>query len=303
MTEPKCTTVAFLGLGSMGYGMAQSAIREGLDCYCRDIRPEPLERILAEGAKGALTPEALAEADVAVVTVLNAAQTEAVLFGEDGIVRHMRKGAVVVCCVTMDPDVARQMESRCQDAGLLFIDAPISGGSIKAAQGTLSILASGRPEAFDAARPVLDAMAETVFELGESAGTASAMKAVNQLLCGVHISALGEAVTFAATQGIPAAQFLNVISKCAGSSWMLENRGPHIVDGDYTPHSAVNIWLKDLGIAQELAGKAGAPTPLMSVALEQFKAAADAGLGLEDDAAVAKVYAKAAGVSLPESAA
>lgn len=303
MTQPKFTTVAFIGLGSMGYGMAQSAIRAGFDCYCRDIRPEPLERILAEGAKGRLTPEALAEADVAVVTVLNAAQTEAVLFGDDGIVGHMRKGAVIVCCVTMNPDVTLQMESRCQDAGLLFIDAPISGGSIKAAQGTLSILASGCPESFASARPVLDAMAETVFELGDGAGTASAMKAVNQLLCGVHIAALGEAVTLAATQGIPAAQFLNVISKCAGSSWMLENRGPHIVDGDYTPHSAVNIWLKDLGIAEELASKAGAPTPLMSVALEQFKAAANAGLGLEGDAAVAKVYAKAAGVTLPKGTA
>lgn len=303
MTKVKFTTAAFLGLGSMGYGMAQSAIRAGIDCYCHDMRPEPVERILADGAKGALSPETLALTDVVVVTVLNAAQTEEVLFGADGIVAHLPKGAVIVSCVTMDPGVARKLEAQCREAGLLFIDAPISGGSIKAASGALSILASGSPEAFAAARPVLDAMAETVFTLGDNAGTASAMKAVNQLLCGVHIAALGEAVTFAATQGIPPEQFLNVISKCAGSSWMLENRGPHIVAGDYTPHSAVNIWLKDLGIAGTLAEQAGATTPLMTAALDQFKAAADAGLGHEDDAAVAKIYARAAGVALPGTAA
>jgi 3-hydroxyisobutyrate dehydrogenase-like beta-hydroxyacid dehydrogenase len=195
--------------------------------------------------------------------------------------------------------VARELEVRCRDVELLFIDAPISGGSLKAASGMLSILASGSPEAFAAAGPVLDAMAETVFELGDTAGTASAMKAVNQLLCGVHIAALGEALTFAATQNIPPEQFINVISKCAGSSWMLENRGPHIVAGDYTPHSAVNIWLKDLEIAGTLAEQAGASTPLMIAALDQFKAAADAGLGGEDDAAVVKIYAEAAGVTLP----
>ena len=125
------------------------------------------------------------------------------------------------------------------------------------------------------------------------------MKAVNQLLAGVHIAAMAEALTFAMTQGIEPAQFVEVISKCAGTSWMLENRAPHIVEGNYEPHSAVNIWLKDLGIVLDIAKQAGFSAPLTAVALQQFVAAAGSGLGNEDDAAVAKVYARNANLTLP----
>ena len=160
-------------------------------------------------------------------------------------------------------------------------------------------MASGTQAAFEAARPVLDATAETVFELGDAAGAGSAMKAVNQLLAGVHIAAMAEAVTFGMTQGISPQTFMDVIPKCAGTSWMLENRAPHIVEGDYSPHSSVNIWPKDLGIVLDIAGTTNFPAPITSAALAQFKSAAGMGLGQEDDAAVAKVYARAAQLTLP----
>ncbi len=204
-----------------------------------------------------------------------------------------------MACATVPPAFAKDMAARCAEAGILYLDAPISGGSIKAAKGQLSIMASGTPEAFTSARPVLDSIAETVFELGDEAGAGSAMKAVNQLLAGVHIAAMAEALTFGMTQGVAPEKFVEVISKCAGTSWMLENRAPHIVAGDYTPHSSVNIWPKDLGIVLDVAKSAQFSAPITTAALQQFDAAARMGHGSEDDAAVAKVYARNAGLTLP----
>jgi len=193
------------------------------------------------------------------------------------------------------------MADRCADYGVHYLDAPISGGAAKAAAGRLSIMASGTVQAFAAAATVLDATAEKVFTLGDAAGAGSAMKAVNQLLAGVHIAAMAEALTFGLSQGVSAEKFVEVIPECAGTSWMLENRAPHIVAGDYTPHSSVNIWPKDLGIVLDIARGAGFEAPVTEAALAQFVEAAAMGLGGEDDAAVAKVYAARAGVALPKN--
>ena len=292
-------SIAAIGLGSMGYGMAQSCLRAGHTTYGFDIVPEAMARFQAEGGAGGTRDVIASELDAAMVVVLNAAQTEDVLFGDSGLVPHLRDGAVEIACATVPPDFARAMATRCAEHGVLYLDAPISGGAVKAADGRLSVMASGSPEAFAAARPVLDAIAETVFELGETAGAGSAMKSVNQLLAGVHIAAMAEAMTFGMTQGIAPETFLEVIPQCAGTSWMLENRAPHIVHGDYTPHSQVNIWPKDLGIALDIARQAQFSAPLTAAAMQQFLAAAGMGLGREDDAAVAKVYARNAGLTLP----
>lgn len=289
------SNIAVFGLGSMGYGIAQSVLRAGHTVWGLDVVPAQVERFQSEG--GATGDPA--DLDVAVVVVLNAAQTEDVLFGANGIVASMRPGSAVVSCATVPPEFARTMAAKALERGVHYLDAPISGGSVKAAQGALSVMASGTEDAFAAAAPALDAMAETVFRLGDAAGAGSAMKSVNQLLAGVHIATMAEAMTFGISQGIPPQQFLEVISKCAGTSWMLENRAPHIVEGDYTPHSAVNIWLKDLGIVQSIAEGAGLDTPITQAALGQFTQAAEAGLGREDDAAVAKIYARKAGLKLP----
>ena len=292
--------IAVIGLGSMGYGMAQSALRAQHRVHGFDIAPAAMERFRAEGgAEGAL-PDVAGSLDAVVVVVLNAAQTEAVLFGPEGVVQNLKPGAVVMACATVAPDFARAMAARCEGFGVHYLDAPISGGSMKAAAGQLSIMASGSRAAFAAARPALDAMAQTVFDLGDAPGAGSAMKAVNQLLAGVHIAAMAEAMTFGMTQGVSPAKFMEVIPKCAGTSWMLENRGPHIVAGDYTPHSSVDIWPKDLGIVLDIAKGAKFGAPITAAALQQFLAASGSGLGREDDAAVAKVYARNAGLTLPE---
>ncbi|MEM9797247.1 MAG: L-threonate dehydrogenase [Pseudomonadota bacterium] len=284
--------VGVWGLGSMGLGMAQSLVRAGHAVAGFDLREEAVAAL--EGRVD-LAPEAL---EAAVLVVLSARQIEDVLFGAGDLAAKLPEGAVVIACATIPPDVARDMAARCGAAGLLYLDAPISGGAAKAASGDLSIMAGGDAAAFAAAKPLLDAMAETVFALG-AAGAGSAMKAVNQMLAGTHIAAMAEAMVFGITQGVTPERFMEVIPSCAGTSWMLENRGPHVRDGDYTPRSAVEIWLKDLGIAAAAAQSAGMDLPLAETALAQFRAAAEAGLGREDDAAVAKIYANQAGVDLP----
>ncbi len=290
---------AVIGLGSMGYGMATSLVRAGHRVWGFDLNADQVARFRAAGGQDGELGAVASALDAVAVVVLNAAQTEAVLFGGTGVVPRMRAGAVVLACATVPPEFARAMAARCQEYGVHYLDAPISGGSVKAANGQLSIMASGTPGAFAAARPALDALAETVFELGDSAGAGSAMKAVNQLLAGVHIATMAEALTFGMTQGVTPEKFVEVISKCAGTSWMLENRAPHIVAGDYTPHSSVNIWPKDLGIVLDIAKSAQFSAPITAAALQQFVAAAGMGHGQEDDAAVAKVYARNAGLTLP----
>ena len=291
---------AVIGLGSMGGGIARALLRAGLPVWGFDVDPALQSAFRAAGGRAASRSEAARAADVVVIVVVNAAQLESVLFGEDGMAAEMRAGSLVVACSTVAPEVARAISARLAEAAIDYLDAPISGGAAKAAEGALTVMASGPERAFATAAPVLGAMAQTVFPLGPEAGRASAMKIVNQLLAGVHIAAAAEAVAFALTQGIEPADALAVISRCAGTSWMFENRVPHIVAGDYRPHSAVDIFVKDLAIVADVARAARLSTPLALAALERFRAAHDAGLGREDDAAVAKIYAREAGVALPE---
>ena len=293
--------ISVFGLGSMGFGMACSALAAGHHVYGFDVNLDIQSRFLAKGGDQASVADAGARSDVVVSVVLNGAQTADVLFGDKGIVAHMRPGSVVVSCATLAPDLARDLAARCDAFQVLYLDAPISGGSVKAAEGALTIMASGSSSSFDAAKPTLDTIAQTVYRLGDEAGPGSAMKAVNQLLAGVHIAAMGEALTFGISQGVDVARIVEVISKCAGTSWMFENRAPHVINGDYTPHSAVNIWLKDIGIVLDVAKGSNFSAPLAAAALQQFVAAAGQGLGGEDDAAVAKVYAHNAGISLPKA--
>jgi len=295
--------IAVFGLGSMGYGMAASCLRAGHEVYGFDVAEEPVTRFKSEGGEAGDLQESASTLDAVVVVVLNAAQTHEVLFGTNGIVSKLKTGSVVIACATVPPDFARDMESRCEEHGVHYLDAPISGGSKKAANGELSIMASGTPDAFSAAQSVLSATSEKVFKLGDAAGAGSAMKAVNQLLAGVHIAAMAEAMTFGMTQGVSPEKFTEVISQCAGNSWMLENRAPHIVSGDYTPHSQVNIWPKDLGIVLDVAKSAGFSAPIKATALQQYMVAVGMGLGREDDAAIAKVYARNAGLKLPNGTA
>jgi 3-hydroxyisobutyrate dehydrogenase len=241
----------------------------------------------------------LRDADIALIVVVNAAQTEAILFG--AAARAMKPGGVIIASPTMAPDDARRLAEKAEALGLLYLDAPISGGAAKAASGELTVMASGRPEAFDRARPALDAIAAKVYELGDAAGIGASFKMVNQLLAGVHIAAACEAVTFASKLGLDLAKVYEVITAAAGNSWMFENRVPHILDGDYSPRSAVAIFTKDLGIVGDMGRREKFPLPVAATALQMFLATAAAGMERDDDASVARMIARITGVTLPAS--
>ena len=292
--------VGVIGLGSMGYGMAQSLRRAGFQVAGYDLSETVVARFAAEGGHGARSPaEAARDADVVVSVVVNAAQTEAILFGSNGVADSLPSAAVFVSSATMDPQNARDLAATLEATGRLYLDAPISGGSVRASEGALTVLASGSPAAFATARSVLDAMAAKVYELGDEAGAGAAFKMINQLLAGVHIAAASEAIAFAARQGLDIHKVYEVITASAGNSWMFENRVPHVLDGDYSPRSAVDIFVKDLGIIQDMARAARFPVPVTAAALQMFLMTSGAGMGREDDASVARMYAQVSGTALP----
>jgi len=292
--------VAVIGLGSMGFGMATSLKKAGFAVTGYDVSEAAVARFVAEGGGSAKTPAEAAKAvDIVVCVVLNAAQTETILFGKDGVTETLAKEAVFVSSATMEPDTARRLAKQLEATGRHYLDAPISGGAQRAAQGELTILASGSPAAFAKARPALDAMAAKLYELGDTAGQGAAFKMINQLLAGVHIAAASEAITFAAKQGLDLQKVYEVITASAGNSWMFENRMPHVIAGDYKPRSAVEIFVKDLGIVQDMARAARFPAPLASAALQMFLMAAASGMGRDDDASVARLYGRISGTQLP----
>ncbi len=293
--------VAFIGLGAMGAGMARALVRAGHTVTGFDVDADREAAFAADSGQTA-DPAAVAEADVVVLMVVNAVQVDGLLnangrFGEGGISQTRKAGAVIVNMATVSPAFAAgTAEALGEDC---YLDAPVSGGTLRAAAGDLAILAAGAGAAFDKAMPTLEAMSSKVYRLGDKAGMGSAMKMVNQLLAGVHIAASAEAITFGMSQGLDPGLIVDVIGECAGNSWILQNRGPHIVDGDYTTRSAVEIFVKDLGLVSDISRDARFSAPMASTALQQFLAASGSGLGLEDDAAVAKVYARNSGVTLP----
>ncbi len=300
MTTKRDRTVCVIGLGSMGFGIAASLLRGGFDVVGCDVNAEAMARFAALGGRIADVPtDAGRGAHVLISVVVNAVQTEAVLFGEAGAIAGMARGGTVLSCATLSPEAARDFEARIQALDLLYLDAPISGGATRAASGELTIMASGAPQAFADVSDVLDCIAAKVYELGDTAGIGAAFKIVNQLLAGVHIAAACEAITFAKAMDLDIAKVYEVISASAGNSWMFENRVPHILEGDYSPRSAVDIFTKDLGIVSDIARGLKFPTPIASTALQMFVMTAAAGMGRDDDASVARMIAHLTGLDLP----
>jgi 3-hydroxyisobutyrate dehydrogenase len=289
--------VGVIGLGAMGLGMARSLRRAGHTVHVHDVRAEAASAFAAEGGVACASPaELAARCDVVVSVVVNAAQTESVLFGEQGAASAMKPGSVFVMCSTVDPSWSVALEERLAALGLLYLDAPISGGAAKAAAGQMTMMTAGRPEAYAKAGPLLDAMAAKVYRLGDRAGNGSKVKIINQLLAGVHIAAAAEAMALGLREGVDAQALYEVITHSAGNSWMFENRMAHVLAGDYTPLSAVDIFVKDLGLVLDTARASKFPLPLSATAHQMFMHASTAGHGREDDAAVIKIFP---GITLP----
>ncbi|MDA0225243.1 MAG: NAD(P)-dependent oxidoreductase [Proteobacteria bacterium] len=290
--------VGVIGLGAMGHGVATSLRRNGWNVHACDVRLAAAEAFAREGGIACADPASVARAcSIVISVVVNAAQTETVLFGENGAAAAMRPGSVFVMCSTVDPGWSIALEARLEKMGLLYLDAPISGGAAKAEAGEMTMMTAGRPEAYATCEGALAAMAGKVYRLGDRAGAGSKVKIINQLLAGVHIAAAAEAMALGLREGVDPASLYEVITHSAGNSWMFENRMAHVLAGDYTPLSAVDIFVKDLGLVLDAARATKFPLPLASSAHQMFMQASSAGHGREDDAAVIKIFP---GIKLPE---
>lgn len=234
--------------------------------------------------------------DALVILVVNAAQVRQVLFGEDGVAHLMKPGSAVMVSSTISSADAQEIAAALTALNLNMLDAPVSGGAVKAAQGEMTVMASGSEAAFTRLKPVLDAVASNVYRISDTPGAGSTVKIIHQLLAGVHIAAAAEAMALAARAGIPLDVMYDVVTHAAGNSWMFENRMQHVVDGDYAPRSAVDIFVKDLGLVADTAKALRFPLPLASTALNMFTSASNAGYGKEDDSAVIKIFS---GITLP----
>ena len=296
-------SVGVIGLGAMGMGMAQSLRRAGPVVNVFDVRAEVAQKFAAEGGVVCASLEAIAAAsDILVSVVVNAAQTEAVLFGDgtpqSGCANHLKAGSVFVMCSTVEPAFSVGLEKKLTAQGLLYIDAPISGGAAKAASGQMTMMTAGTPAAYAKAETFLNAMAAKVYKLGDSAGAGSKVKIINQLLAGVHIAAAAEAMALGLREGVDPEALYEVITHSAGNSWMFENRMAHVLAADYTPLSAVDIFVKDLGLVLDMARASKFPLPLSSTAHQMFMQASTAGFAKEDDSAVIKIFP---GIELPKA--
>jgi len=292
--------ICVIGLGSMGMGAAKSCLRAGLNTWGVDLNPAALENLRQAGARDAqASASAFADQlDAVLLLVVNAQQVNAILFGEEGLAAKLRPGTVVMVSSTLSARDAQQIEQQLAQYQLLMLDAPVSGGAAKAASGEMTVMASGSEAAFTQLQSVLDAVAAKVYRVGSEIGLGSTVKIIHQLLAGVHIAVGAEAMALAARAGIPLETMYEVVTNAAGNSWMFENRMRHVVDGDYSPKSAVDIFVKDLNLVADTAKSLHFPLPLASTALNMFTEASNAGYGREDDSAVIKIFS---GITLPQA--
>lgn len=293
--------VGVIGLGTMGMGAAKSCVKAGLNVYGGDLSEKALNELKAAGAVEVATDARTFadQLDALIILVVNAAQVNAVLFGngDECLASRLKKGTAVMVSSTISASDAKAINEKLEGYGLLMLDAPVSGGGVKANAGDMTVMAAGKAETFEKLKTVLDAVAGKVYNIGEEIGKGSTVKIVHQLLAGVHIAVGAEAMAMAAKAGIPLDVMYDVVTNAAGNSWMFENRMAHVVAGDYTPLSAVNIFVKDLGLVTDTAKEIHAPIPLASTALQMFTQASNAGYGLEDDSAVIKIFP---GIELPK---
>ena len=289
--------IGVIGLGAMGNGVAHSLLRAGFKVHACDLRAPVLQRFADAGGVPCADPAELGErCDVVITLVVNAAQTEAVLFGAQGAATTMAPGKLVIASATVPPGFAEALGRRLTERGVLMLDAPVSGGAARAASGEMTMMTSDPAEAYALAEDVLAAIAGKVYRLGDAHGAGSKVKIINQLLAGVHIAAAAEAMALGLREGVDPDALYDVITHSAGNSWMFENRVPHILSGDYTPLSAVDIFVKDLGMVLDTARTSKFPLPLSAAAHQMFMMASTAGHGGEDDSAVIKIFP---GIALP----
>ena len=286
--------VGLVGLGGMGKGVALNLLSKGYDVVGFDVNSEALRWLESQGGKTSPSlRQGAGSVDILISFVVNDAQTESALFGQDGALESLQSHALVVTCSTMPPSYVQSLGKRLQARGIGLVDAPVTGGQVGAHAGTLTIMAAGHPVHVACVKPVLETFGKSVYVLGDEPGMGSQMKVINQLLCGVHLAAAGEALALARRAGLPLDTSLEILKSGAASSWMLGDRGPRMVRESFDDiTSAVNIFVKDLGLVVDAARQSTFPAPIANAAYLSFLATAAKGWGALDDSAVFKHYSQ-----------
>jgi 3-hydroxyisobutyrate dehydrogenase len=283
--------VGWVGLGAMGAPMARVALGAGFEVDGFDVF-EPARAAFTEagGTAVASPAEVARHADILVLMVATPAQAEDVLFGEGGAVATLRSGAIVLVMATVGDAAVREWADRLAPDGVRVVDAPVSGGVARAASGELLVMPSGAAPDLDAVRPLLDALAAVAEPVGTAVGDGQRMKLVNQLLCGVHIVAAAEALSFAGALGLDPRAAWDVVRRGAAGSFMLDDRGERMLQDDPPVRSAVDIFVKDMGLVVAAAEAAGHEPGLARAARSVYGAASASGLGRSDDSTVIRTY-------------
>jgi L-threonate 2-dehydrogenase len=282
--------IAVIGLGAMGRPMARNLLRAGFEVRGFDLNPEALTDLAAAGGVAAGSAgEACSGAEAIVLMVVNAAQAEAVLFTDGGL-EAAAPDAIVCLTATCPPKQVAAIAARVTATGRRFVDCPVSGGVVGATAGSLTIMAAAPAADFDAARPVLDAMGSRTLHVGEKPGQGATVKTVNQLLCGVHIVVAAEALSLAEAIGVDTARMLDILTETSAGSWMLRDRGPRMLQVDPEVTSAVDIFVKDLGIVLEAGRETKAALPMTALAFQLFNATSGQGAGTADDSQVIRAF-------------
>jgi 3-hydroxyisobutyrate dehydrogenase-like beta-hydroxyacid dehydrogenase len=277
----------------MGFPMAKRLVGAGFEFVkVFDVLEERTRPLVALGAVSTASPKEAAEGSEALVLmVANTDQAKGVLFGEGGAAEALPEGAAVVIMSTIGPQDVRELANALAERGLRTLDAPVSGGVARAEKGDLLIMAGGPEDLFEELRPVLGAMGSSVVHCGPHVGDGQAVKLVNQLLCGVHIAAAAEALAYAEALGLAPRFVFETIRHGAANSFMLEDRGERMLEEAFVPpKSALDIFVKDMGLVRNAAEERGFETPLSSAALELYLAGKEAGLGTEDDSGVIRMF-------------
>jgi 3-hydroxyisobutyrate dehydrogenase len=278
--------VGIVGAGAMGMGVVRSSLRGGFVTHVRDVRPEAHAQASRHGATCHASPAALARAcDAVVVLVVDSAQIEEVLFAPDGIAGS---GAlpVVLLGSTIAPEDTAAFAGRLARAGVTAIDAPVSGGPQRAADGSMTMMLSGAPEAIERCGKLLQAIAGKVFVVGTRPGDAAKFKIVNNMLAAANLAAAGEAIALAERAGLDARLVHDVVAASSGASWIFADRVPRALDGDYAPRAATRILCKDVGLAVDLASRVGLDAAVAKAAQAAFRGAVEDGFAEQDDASI-----------------
>ncbi|KAJ5802709.1 uncharacterized protein N7503_005159 [Penicillium pulvis] len=294
MSKP---AIGFVGLGAMGFGMATNLVKEGYPVHGFDVFPASVERFKdAGGIPASSLQDSASEKQYYICMVASAPQVQSVLFGEGGIVAGLPQNATLILCSTVPASYAQSVAKELVQHGrgdIHFIDAPVSGGALRAANGTLSIMAGAPDAALESGRFLLEAMSDTnkLYLVPGGIGAGSNMKMVHQILAGIHILGASEAMGFAAHLGLNADETAEAIKESSAWTWMHENRLQRMVEEDWIPGaSALTIILKDVGIITTSARENHFPTPLCSTAEQVYLGALLQGYGNKDDSVMVRQY-------------